>query len=109
MECAYPGYTHYAIAGRASERPQWRVKDQMPEEATVVGLLLNTANPTTAESQARDFQAAARALGLELHIFHASTASAIDEMFAGWDQLRVGALVIGADPFFNTRVEQLAA
>jgi putative ABC transport system substrate-binding protein len=79
---------------------------ELVPKATVVGLLLN--NPTTAESQARDFQAAARALGLELHIFHASTASAIDAVFGELDRLRAAALAIGPDPFFNTRYEQLA-
>ena len=54
-------------------------------------------------------QAAARSLGLELHVLNASTESDFDEVFAKLNQLRVGGLVIGPDPFFISRSIQLAA
>ena len=57
----------------------------------------------------RDMQAAARTLGLQLHVLHASTERDIDTVFATLLQLRAGALVIGTDPFFNSRSEQLVA
>ena len=49
------------------------------------------------------------ALGLELHVLHASTERDFDTVFAALDQLRAGALVIGPDVFFNSHSEQLAA
>ena len=54
-------------------------------------------------------QAAARTLGLELHVLNASTERDFDAVFAKLIQLRAGGLVIGADPFFTGRSEQLAA
>jgi putative tryptophan/tyrosine transport system substrate-binding protein len=77
--------------------------------ATVVGLLLNPTNPNLAEFTTKNLHAAARSLGLELHILHASADRDFDAVFATLLQLRAGALVIGADPLFTSRLEQLAA
>jgi putative ABC transport system substrate-binding protein len=76
--------------------------------ATTIAILVNPAN-RSAEIQVRDLQAAARALGLELHILHASTERDIDSAFATLTRLRAGALVIAPEAFFNSRSEQLAA
>src|SRR5262249_46084164 len=53
--------------------------------------------------------AAARSLGLELHVLHASADSDFDAVFATLRQLRAGGLVIGSDALFTARQEQLAA
>jgi ABC-type uncharacterized transport system substrate-binding protein len=76
--------------------------------ATTIAILVNPAN-RSAEIQVRDIQAAARTLGLELHILHASTEREIDAAFAALTRLRAGALVISPEAFFNSRSEQLAA
>jgi putative ABC transport system substrate-binding protein len=76
--------------------------------ATIVAVLMNPTYPT-AETQSRDLQAAARTLGLEIRVLHASTERELDSAFATVVQLRAGALVIGNDSFFNSRSEQLAA
>jgi putative tryptophan/tyrosine transport system substrate-binding protein len=76
--------------------------------ATVVALLVNPTSPPLAETT-RDVQAAARTLGLELHVLHASTERDFDVVFAKLIQLRAGGLVIGPDPFFVSRREQLGA
>ncbi len=76
--------------------------------ATVIALLINPTSPT-AEIQSRNMQAAARNLGLQLHVLHASTERDFDTVFATLAQLRAGGLVIGADAFFVSRSEQLAA
>jgi putative tryptophan/tyrosine transport system substrate-binding protein len=76
--------------------------------ATTIGLLINPTNPNS-ETQLRDLQAAARILGLQLHVLHASNERDFDPVFATVVQLRAGALVIGTDGFFISRSEQLAA
>ena len=76
--------------------------------ATIMAALLNPAYPS-AETQLRDLQAAARSLGLQLHVLRASNARDVDGAFTTLAQLRAGALVISSDPFLNSRTEQLAA
>jgi putative ABC transport system substrate-binding protein len=76
--------------------------------ATIIALLLNPTNPSAAEPFLRALQPAARAIGLQLHVLHASTDRDLDPVFATVVQLRADALVISPDVFFNTRSEQLA-
>src|SRR5258708_5944375 len=77
--------------------------------ATIVALLVNPTSTALAETITRELKAAARTLGLELHVLHASSEREIDTAFTTLVQLRAGALVIGADALFNSRSEQLAA
>jgi putative ABC transport system substrate-binding protein len=76
--------------------------------ATIIALLINPTSPN-AETQSREMKAAARAIGLQLSIAHASGERDFDTVFASLVQLRAGGLVIGPDPFFNSRAELLAA
>jgi putative ABC transport system substrate-binding protein len=76
--------------------------------ATTIALLVNPAT-SYAETMTRDLQAAASALGVQLHVLHASSEYEFDAVFATLVQLRAGALVIGTDALFNSRSEQLAA
>ena len=48
----------------------------------VMALLVNPANPTLAEANAKELQAAARALALELHVLNASAEPEFDGVFA---------------------------
>jgi putative ABC transport system substrate-binding protein len=77
--------------------------------ATSIALLVNPTSPDLAEADSRDQQAAARSLGLQLHVLRASNERDFDAVFATLVQLRAGGLVIGTDSFFNTQKEQLAA
>jgi putative tryptophan/tyrosine transport system substrate-binding protein len=76
--------------------------------ATIIGLLLNPTN-AVAEIQSKDLQAAARTLGLQLRIVHASTEHDFDPAFATLSQAKVGGLVIGTDGFLVSQSEQVAA
>jgi ABC-type uncharacterized transport system substrate-binding protein len=80
----------------------------MPSAATMA-LLVNPANAALTASTTKEVQAAARTLGLQLHILQASTESEFDKVFATVAQLRASALVIAVDSFFTGRREQLAA
>jgi putative tryptophan/tyrosine transport system substrate-binding protein len=77
--------------------------------ATAMALLINPANPTLADPTRRALQAAARTLGLQLHVVNASSEGDFDAVFANVIQLRASGLVIGTDPYFTGRSEQLAA
>jgi putative ABC transport system substrate-binding protein len=79
----------------------------MPQEK-ILGLLVNPTNPV-AESVVPAVQAAAGSLGVELKVVHARSDEEIDAMFASLPGMRVGALVIGTDPFFTSRTEKLGA
>ena len=76
--------------------------------ATIIAGLVNPTDPVLTEPETRDLQAAARTLGLTLHLLHASTEQEIDTAFMTLVQLRAGGLVIGPDAYFNSRSEQLA-
>ncbi len=75
--------------------------------ASVIVLLVNPTNALT-EANTRSLQAAAHALGLQLHVLNASTERDFDAVFARLIQLRAGGLVIAPDAFFISRSEQLA-
>src|SRR6516162_1382286 len=76
--------------------------------ANVFALLVNPTNPYT-EILSRNLQAAARSLGLQLHILQASTEHDFDAVFATVVKLRAGGLVIGGgEVFLDNRHEQLA-
>jgi ABC-type uncharacterized transport system substrate-binding protein len=77
--------------------------------ATIIAALVNPTDPARAESTSRELQGAADILGLELHVLHASTDQDLDTVFARLVELRAGGLVIGGEPFFNARSEQLGA
>jgi putative ABC transport system substrate-binding protein len=74
--------------------------------ATIIAALINPNNATA--TQSRELQSAAGALGLQLHILHASSERDFDAAFATMIRLRAGGLVIGGDGFFVSRSEQLA-
>jgi putative tryptophan/tyrosine transport system substrate-binding protein len=76
--------------------------------ATTMALLLNSKNPE-AESQLRELQIAASALGLQLHILYASNELDLETAFTTLGQLRASVLVIGSDTFFTSRSGILAA
>jgi len=81
---------------------------ELVPHATAIALLVNPTNPT-ADRIIRDVQEAARAKGVQLSILKAGTESEIDTAFASLVQLQAGGLLVGADPFFNTRREKLTA
>jgi putative ABC transport system substrate-binding protein len=87
---------------------QLQLAHELVPTATIIAVLVNPTNPNT-EALVRDLQAAARILGVQLHILHANAERDFDTVFASWGQLRAGALVIGSiDAFLNSRSKPLA-
>jgi putative ABC transport system substrate-binding protein len=87
---------------------QLEMLQRLVPTATIMAVLINPTSSSLAESTAKDAQAAARKLGVQLHLLHASTASDLDGAFATMAQLRVGAFVVGPDAFFFSRRDQIA-
>jgi putative tryptophan/tyrosine transport system substrate-binding protein len=82
---------------------------EMVPTATIIALLVNPTSPNLAEAQVRDLRMAARGLGLQIHVLHASTDRDFDTVFATLGQLQAGGLVISSDSFFFSRGQLLAA
>jgi putative tryptophan/tyrosine transport system substrate-binding protein len=76
--------------------------------ATTAAALVNATNPN-AGIVSGHLHAAARQLGLELHVLNASAEADIDTALEAVIRLRAGGLVIVGDAFINTRGEHLAA
>ena len=76
--------------------------------ANIIALLVNPTDPNV-ETTLKSLRAAARELGLQLHVLRASTEREIDDAFAVLSQLKAGGVVIGPDTYFNTRSEQFGA
>jgi putative ABC transport system substrate-binding protein len=77
--------------------------------ATDIAALVNSGDPKRSEIISNDLLSAARPLGVKLHVLHASSAGEFDSVFGEMVRLRAGGLVIGGDPFFNNRREELGA
>jgi putative ABC transport system substrate-binding protein len=77
----------------------------VPGTATI-GFLENPNNPTF-ELTTRDVLAAAPVMGLTVQTLKASTDREIDAAFVSLVQSRIGALLVGTDALFNSRIERL--
>jgi putative ABC transport system substrate-binding protein len=88
---------------------QLELLHELVPTATMIALLVNPTSPNLAESTTKGVQAAARTLGLQLHVLHASAERDFDTVFATLGQLRAGGLVIGSDPLLNAQSDQLVA
>jgi putative ABC transport system substrate-binding protein len=76
--------------------------------ATRVAVLVNPADAENAETTMKEVAAAARAIGLQILVFNASTSREIDAAFTTLMRERPDALFLGGDPFFTSRRVQLA-
>jgi putative tryptophan/tyrosine transport system substrate-binding protein len=87
---------------------RFELLSELVPEAKVIALLVNPSNPNT-ERIIRDLQEAARPKRVRLPVLKASTENEINAAFASLAQLHPGALLVGNDPFFLDRREQLVA
>jgi len=81
---------------------------ELVPNAALIALLANPKLPESARMPS-DAEEAARTLTRQLLVLHASTSSEIDAAFATMRQRRAGALLVGADPFFGSRRQQIVA
>jgi putative tryptophan/tyrosine transport system substrate-binding protein len=82
---------------------------ELTPSVAAVAALMDPSNASFTEAETAELLSAAGALGLQLHILNASTIREIDAAFATLQQVRAGALVVGAELFFDSRTEQVVA
>ena len=106
---ARPGGNLTGINFFASELAAKRLEflREMVPGATRVAVLVDPTFTLT-ESQVRDAETAARAMGLQIQVFNASTSREINAAFASFMRERPDALYVGTGPFFASRRVQLA-
>jgi putative ABC transport system substrate-binding protein len=76
--------------------------------AALIAVLLNPTNANF-QTQLRGVQEAAHAAGQQVNILSASTERDIDTAFETATESRAGALLVGSDPFFSSRADQVVA
>jgi len=96
-----------SLAGELAPKRLELLRELLPT-ATGMALLVNPTNPVLMASTTRETQAAARTLGVKLHILEAGVEREFDSVFAKLAELRASGLVIAVDSFFTSRREQLA-
>jgi len=80
---------------------------EMVPRAARIAVLVNPAHPSDAEATVRNATEAARALGLDIKVFNATTIGEIDAVFAALVAWRAGAVFVGPDPLFVVRNAQI--
>jgi putative ABC transport system substrate-binding protein len=83
------------------------MKELMPTVG-VIGHLLNPSDQMS-EIESKGALAAARALGIELRVFNASSENELDAAFAAVAKLSASALVVSGEPFFDSQRERIVA
>ena len=81
---------------------------ELAPKASLTAVLVNPKNANSAV-QVRDLEAAARAIGREIQVFNADSASAFEPVYRRLAEVRAEALVVGADPMFNSNRDRLVA
>jgi putative tryptophan/tyrosine transport system substrate-binding protein len=80
---------------------------ELVPKAVRVGVLLNPANGSTAETTSLEVQEAARTIGLQLRVLNATTIGEIDAAFATLAREHPDALFVAPDAFFASRRVQI--
>jgi len=83
------------------------LRDLVPSSA-VIAYIVNPNFPST-PAGIRDVQAAAPALGVQIVVMPATSIADIDAAFVSMRDKQIGALLVGADSFFNSRRDQFVA
>ena len=83
------------------------LRDLVPGVARIA-VLVNPADAMMMETQLRDVDTAARAMGLHIQTLDANTSAEIDAAFKAFGRERPDAVFVPTSPFFNGRRVQLA-
>jgi len=110
---ARPGgkLTGITVLARELYPKQLELLSELVPQARVIALLANPTNPvsTLRREIPADMQELPHTKGLQLRRLMAGTESEIDAVFTTLVEAQAGALLVSADPFFDTRRAQLVA
>ena len=81
---------------------------ELVPRASTMGALRNPDSPTAANQQT-EIEEAARAIGVEVRFWNASTEPELERAFATMAESRIAAVHVGADAFFAAAREKLVA
>jgi putative tryptophan/tyrosine transport system substrate-binding protein len=99
------GATFYSGALAAKQLDLLR---EIAPKSVEIGFLVNPKG-VSGRVQTNDALTAASAVNLKLHVLNASTEADFESSFAALAALPEAAMVVGVDPFFDSRPDQLAA
>jgi putative ABC transport system substrate-binding protein len=94
------------LAGELAAKRLELLRQLLPAVARIA-VLVDPASPA-GESTLRDLKAAARATGLQIQAYNASTSREIETALASFARERPDALFVAISPFYNDRRVQLA-
>jgi putative ABC transport system substrate-binding protein len=97
----------YVVIGVLDAKKLGLLREIAPKPA-VIAVLENSKGPSIHERVSM-VEKAARAIGHQIQVYYANDQQTLETTFARMSQSGVGALVVGADPFFNSRREQVVA
>jgi putative ABC transport system substrate-binding protein len=98
--------TGVSFAANLAEAKKLGLLHTVVPRATAIGVLMNPDNASV-ETQSRDLNEAAHALGLRLPFAFARNDGEFEPAFASFVQQGVGGIVVAADILFSQRVAQL--
>ena len=76
--------------------------------ATMIGVIVTPSSPSI-DTQLREINSAARALGRQIQIVNATNERELDAAFVSLAQSKVGALLIASNAYFTSRRDQIVA
>jgi putative ABC transport system substrate-binding protein len=95
------------FTGQLAAKQLGLMRELLPK-ATLLAMLVNPNNPLT-EAVTADVRAAAAVTGHQIQIVNAGDEGEIEKAFATLKELHADAVIVGADPYFFGRSEQLVA
>src|SRR5262249_862262 len=100
--------TGVSLLTTAPEAKRLGMLHELVPGAAVVGALIDP-NYQQAEDQARELRDAAQLADLRIEIAYAGNDQELEQGFVTFSQRQVAALLVTADPFFDTRRDRIVA
>ena len=94
------------VIGALDSKKLGLLRELVPKATTIA--VLENPKLAAVEDRLSSVQATARGIGQQIQVFYVSNERDLDATFSHVAQSGAGALVVGADPFFNSRRDQLA-